>query len=40
MNLRYELANWLTRGELAILRYNLNSAQDALTASRDARALM
>lgn len=40
MNLRCELANWLTRGELAILLYDRNSAQDALTASRDARALM
>lgn len=40
MNLRYKLANWLTRGELETLRCDLNSAQDALTASRDARALM
>lgn len=40
MNLRYKLANWLTRGELETLRCDLNSAQDALTAGRDARALM
>lgn len=40
MKLRYKLANWLTRGELETLRSDYRGATEALTASRDARALM